>query len=206
MVQAYLRHTDIIDWHHPAVLAQAQQLGQGHSEPIAITKACFEWVRDRICHSVDYQMNPVTCKASEVLHYRTGYCYAKSHLLAALLRANHIPTGFCYQRLTVDDQGAPYCLHGLNGVYLEPGGWYRIDARGNNATVNTQFTPPQAQLAYLPQRPGEVDFPQIFADPLPRVLTVLQGGSRWDELLNILPDISPDTWARAGGKAIAVIP
>jgi len=39
-------------------------------------------------------MNPVTCKASDVLIYGTGYCYAKSHLLAALLRANAIPAGF----------------------------------------------------------------------------------------------------------------
>lgn len=26
--------------------------------------------------------NPVTCRASEVLVHGTGYCYAKSHLLA----------------------------------------------------------------------------------------------------------------------------
>ena len=33
-------------------------------------------------------------------------------------RANGIPTGLCCQRLSVGDEGAPYCLHGLNAVYL----------------------------------------------------------------------------------------
>jgi len=66
-----------------------------------------------------------------VLKYKTGYCYAKSHLLAALLRANNIPAGLCYQRLTIENDMLPYCLPALNAVYLPKYGWYRIDARGN---------------------------------------------------------------------------
>nr|WP_320193052.1 transglutaminase family protein [uncultured Desulfobacter sp.] len=66
-----------------------------------------------------------------VLKYKTGYCYAKSHLLAALLRACNIPAGLCYQRLTIANNKAPFCLHGLNAVYLQRHGWYRIDSRGN---------------------------------------------------------------------------
>jgi transglutaminase-like putative cysteine protease len=203
-MEAYLRSTQIIDWQHSAVLAQAQQLAAGQPTQIAIAKACFEWVRDCIHHSVDYQMNPVTCKASDVLHHKTGYCYAKSHLLAALLRANDILTGFCYQRLSVDDQGAPYCLHGLNAVYLEEFGWYRIDARGNNANVNAQFTPPQAQLAYLPQLIEESDFPQVLAEPLPRVVKALQAGSSWDELQQQLPDVTRQDWETKVGAAISI--
>jgi hypothetical protein len=42
----------------------------------------------RVKHSGDYQLNPVTCSASEVLAADTGFCCAKSQLLAALLRAN----------------------------------------------------------------------------------------------------------------------
>jgi len=75
-------------------------------------------------------MNPVTLKASEVLENKTGFCYAKSHLLAAFLRANRIPSGLCYQRLSVYENGPPFCLHGLNAVFLPGIGWYRIDARG----------------------------------------------------------------------------
>ncbi|MDJ0574080.1 MAG: transglutaminase family protein [Xenococcaceae cyanobacterium MO_234.B1] len=117
-MKEYLQVTEIINWQHPEILQLAHELSQGKNNPEEIAKACFEWVRDEICHSVDYKMNPVTCCASEVLKHKTGYCYAKSHLLAALLRANSIPAGFCYQRLSVYDDGAPYCLHGFNAVYL----------------------------------------------------------------------------------------
>ncbi|WP_239651504.1 transglutaminase-like domain-containing protein [Neosynechococcus sphagnicola] len=146
-LQAYLQASAVIDWHHPGILALAQKLAAGQQSPSAIAKACFEWVRDQIHHSSDYQMNPVTCRASDVLQYQTGYCFAKSHLLAALLRANGVPTGFCYQRLSLDDQGAPYTLHGFNGVYLPDIGWYRVDARGNREGVNTQFIPPRRKFS-----------------------------------------------------------
>jgi transglutaminase-like putative cysteine protease len=94
-MKEYLQTSETIDWHTPAILELAKAIASEHQSQTAIAKACFEWVRDQIRHSVDYQMNPVTCCASEVLQYQTGYCFAKSHLLAALLRANRIPTGFC---------------------------------------------------------------------------------------------------------------
>lgn len=188
-MEAYLEASTVIDWQHPTVLEQAGQLAAGHDQPEAIAKACFEWVRDQIHHSVDYQMNPVTWRASDVLKYKTGYCFAKSHLLAALLRANDIPAGFCYQRLSIDDQGAPYSLHGFNAVYLPRIGWYRIDPRGNKAGVNAQFTPPHVQLAYPIRLPEEAEFEPIFAAPLPIVVEALQSGQTWDEMLQKLPDI-----------------
>ena len=82
----YLASTDIIDWETPAVRLLAAELATGTADPLEITRRSFEWVRDEIKHSCDYQLNPVTCNASEVLAEGTGYCYAKSHLLAALLR------------------------------------------------------------------------------------------------------------------------
>jgi transglutaminase-like putative cysteine protease len=90
-----------------------------------------------------------------VLEHGTGLCYAKSHLLAAVLRANGIPAGFCYQRLSRDEPGAPYCLHGLNSVYLPAYGWCPIDARGNKSGVDAQFGPPERRLAFAIQFPGE---------------------------------------------------
>ncbi|CAN1210153.1 Transglutaminase-like superfamily protein [Tumidithrix helvetica PCC 7403] len=134
-------------------------------------------------------MNPLTCRASDVLKYQTGYCFAKSHLLAALLRANHIPTGFCYQRLSVFDNGAPYSLHGFNALYLKDFGWYRVDARGNRQDVDAQFAPPQEKLAYRLQFPEEADFQEILAEPLPVVVRALQTQRTWDELLQDLPDL-----------------
>jgi transglutaminase-like putative cysteine protease len=188
-MEAYLAATEIIDWQQPTVLQLARKIASTCEDKPVIAQACFEWVRDKIYHSVDYRRNPVTCKASEVLNHKTGYCYAKSHLLAALLRANDIPTGFCYQRLSIDDRGAPYCLHGLNAVYLDEFGWYRIDARGNKLGINAQFTPPIEQLAFSLRLPEEVDIEGIFSHPLPVVITALQTYNRWDELLANLPDI-----------------
>jgi transglutaminase-like putative cysteine protease len=90
-MNAFLQATEIIDWEHPAVLACARSLASPHNTANQIAQACFEYVRDEIHHSFDAQMNPITCRASDVLHHKTGYCFAKSHLLAALLRANQIP-------------------------------------------------------------------------------------------------------------------
>jgi transglutaminase-like putative cysteine protease len=189
-MKEYLKVSEVIDWQHPTIMEQAQQISEECDTPSSIAKACFEWVRDEICHSVDYQMNPVTCRASDVLKYKTGYCYAKSHLLAALLRANQIPTGFCYQRLSMDDQNAPYSLHGFNAIHLPEIGWYRVDARGNKEGVDAQFCPPQERLAFKTRLPGEQDFQAILTAPLPIVVEALQAQATWDEMLHHIPDIS----------------
>lgn len=183
---AYLQATDVIDYEHPAVRQLARDLGGG--TPVEIAQRCFEWVRDEVRHSNDYKLNPVTCSASEVLAARTGYCYAKSHLLAALLRANDIPTGFCYQRLSQDDEELTFCLHGLNSVYLPEYGWYRVDARGNKTNVNTQFVPPVEKLAYTPQLKGEMDFTEVLAEPRPEVIRALRTYSTYEALNDHLPD------------------
>jgi len=196
-MKAYLQASEVIDHQHPEVLALARKIAAAPmNESIApegkllrIAEGCFEWVRDEIHHSYDYQLNPVTCRASEVLRHRTGYCYAKSHLLAALLRANGIPAGFCYQRLSVNDQGVPYSLHGFNAVYLPESGWYRVDARGNRSGINAQFTPPQERLAYKIRLPEEADFPAILPEPLPIVVNALQSHKTWNALLKQLPDV-----------------
>jgi hypothetical protein len=195
-METYLQVSEIIDWNHPTVLELATQLASERKTTIAIAKACFEWVRDEIRHSFDYQLNPVTCRASDVLRHKTGYCYAKSHLLAALLRANSIPAGFCYQRLSIHDSGAPYSLHGFNAVYLPDFGWYRVDARGNRQDVNAQFEPPQEKLAFRIQFSEEADFENIFSEPLSVVVEALQTYNTWDNLLLHLPDVFPETWEK----------
>jgi transglutaminase-like putative cysteine protease len=189
-MEEYLKVSEVIDWQHPEIMEGAKQIASGYQTPTAIAKACFEWVRDEIRHSYDYQMSPVTCRASDVLQHKTGYCYAKSHLLAALLRANEIPAGLCYQRLSIDDKGAPYSLHGFNAIHLPEVGWYRVDPRGNKEGVNAQFTPPQEQLAFKIQFSEEADFPAIFSEPLQVVIEGLQAQKTWDDMLRNLPDIS----------------
>ena len=166
----------------------AEKLSRDFSVDSDIAKACFEWVRDEIKHSWDYKLNSVTCKASDVLKHGTGYCYAKSHLLAALLRANSIPAGLCYQRLSINDDGAPYSLHGLNAVYLKNFGWYRIDARGNKKGVNAGFTPPVEQLAFPIIDVKEKDFSDILIRPHTTVINALLINDSIDAVFKNLPD------------------
>jgi len=188
-MQLYLQQSEIINWQHPAILAKAAELAAELPDKTGIARSCFTFVRDQIRHSWDYRQNPVTCRASDVLKQATGYCYAKSHLLAALLRANGIPAGLCYQRLSVGDNGPPFCLHGLNAVWLKGYGWYRIDARGNKPGVDAQFCPPMEQLAFRLQSADEHDLPEIWADPLPVVVQVLAKCATVEEVYKNLPDI-----------------
>jgi len=188
-MQAFLEHSEYIDWRHPAVLARAAELAAGAAGDAEIARRCFEFVRDEIRHSWDFRLNPVTCKASDVLHHATGYCYAKSHLLAALLRANHIPAGLCYQRLAVGTEGPPWCLHGLNAVYLDGHGWYRVDARGNKPSVQADFCPPVERLAYPVRAPGEADVSGIWSTPMPAVVKVLTESMTCEQVNQNLPDL-----------------
>lgn len=192
-MKAYLKPSKYIDFDDRKISEKATELSAGIQEQLLIAKSCYMFVRDEILHSWDYRKNPATCRASEVLKHRTGYCYAKSHLLAALLRANGIPSGLCYQRLSVGDSGAPYCLHALNAIYLEDYGWYRCDSRGNTANVNAQFTPPHEALAVPIREPEEYDLPEIWAKPLPVVTEVLERYSDVAEVHANLPDIA--LWA-----------
>jgi transglutaminase-like putative cysteine protease len=186
---AYLESSLYIDFDHLDVAALAAKLAVGAADELTLARRCFEFVRDEIRHSWDYRQNPVTCRASDVLRHGTGYCYAKSHLLAALLRANGLPAGLCYQRLSVGDSGAPYCLHGLNAVFLKDFGWYRIDARGNKPGVSAEFCPPREVLAFPIRGQLECDLPEIWTEPLPVVVRVLEGYADVTAVHDNLPDI-----------------
>ena len=187
--EKYLQNTAIINWQHPAIIECSEKIISNSKSDLEYIQKAFEYVRDEIQHSWDFKTKIVTCSASEVLEYKTGYCYAKSHLLAALLRAQKIPTGFCYQRLSLEDNGPPYCLHGLNAVLVNKYVWYRIDARGNKEGVNAQFTPPVEKLAFLATEKLEKDLPEIWCDPLPVVVEALQKYKSVEELYENLPDI-----------------
>ena len=181
--QYYLEHTEIIDWQNPNVRALASRLSDQRGS-VFTARNCFEWVRDEVRHSLDEELRLVTCSASRVLEEGHGLCYAKSHLLAALLRANGIAAGFSYQRLQDGPDG--YCLHGFNGLYLPEIGWYRVDARGNKPGVNARFDPPQEHLAFSNTAAGEIDYGMILPKPWPTVVRVLH--SRGDLTQLKLPD------------------
>ncbi len=188
----YLESSKYINWRNSEILEKASNLSQGVGNKETIAKLCFEYVRDEIKHSWDFELNPVTCKASDVLKNGTGYCYAKSHLLAALLRANGIPTGLCYQRVTITNE-PPFCLHGLNAVYLKNYGWYRIDARGNKVGVDAMFCPPVEKLAFSTIAEGELTLPEIWSEPLSIIIKALEENSTWSQVAKNLPDAKLET-------------
>ena len=188
-MQKYLEETEIIDYKNIKVYTLAMDLAKNCKTDIQIAQKCFEYVRDNINHSGDYQDEITTYKASDVLKYKTGWCYAKSHLLAALLRANGIPAGFSYQRLSCSEYKKDiYCLHGLNNIYLKEYGWYRVDARGNKEGVNAQFTPPYEQLAFeLGEH--EFDLPEPLDEPLDEVIESLKTHRCYAEMVENFPDL-----------------
>lgn len=173
----YLAEDEIVNYSHPLVQETARHLQASSDQEVKRIDATFTFVRDTIPHSWDAQNPRVTCRASEVLEQKTGICYAKSHLLAALLRAQGIPAGFCYQRLTLGDTPeSGYALHALNAVYVSNlARWVRIDARGNKPGVQAEFSLEQEKLAF-PVRPefDEIDYPTIYAQPQRKVVDVLR--------------------------------
>ena len=183
----FLRSTELIDWHDPEIRALAQRLAV-HDRPYETAARCFDWVRDEISHSFDVETQLVSCTASDTLRNRTGICYAKSHLLAALLRANGIPAAFGYQRLSIDEAGTAFCLHGFNYVHLADHGWHPIDPRGNRAGIETRFDPPNVSLAFNIRVPGEKTFTTVFMEPLDCVVQCLRSQRTVEALRNGLPD------------------
>ncbi len=177
---AYLGADDVVQSDHHEIVRLAAELRGGARDDTAFAKAAYEWVRGQVTHSVDARDPRVTVTATEVLAARTGLCYAKSHLLTAIMRAQGIPTGLCYQRLA--DGDGSHVLHGLVAVHLD-GRWHRLDPRGNNANVNARFTLDREQLAYIADpAAGEVDYPDVLVRPAPVVLAALRGS---DDVLEL---------------------
>jgi len=184
----FLQPTMVIDSAAGTIVAAAAEIAGDATDDEQVARRCFLWVRDFVRHSSDHRIPIVTCTASEVLKHRVGFCYAKSHLLAALLRARGIPAALCYQRLSLDSAGSAFCLHGLVAVLLQHHGWYRVDPRGDKPGITTDFRPPVEQLAFTPRLPGEMDLPGRFPDALPCVVSALQKWPTADEVAMNLPD------------------
>ena len=186
----YLKEDDVIDYSDESITQLADELYKKADSETEYIKAAFEFVRDEVSHSADINEDMITCSASEVLIARHGICFAKSHLLAALLRCKSIPTGFCYQKLTFGDETSPVLVyHGLNGVYLnEYKKWIRLDARGNKGKINAQFSIDEEQLAYLVcTEKGEEDGLVIYPAPDVKILEKLKNNKTRTALWNDLP-------------------
>ena len=189
-IARYLAADETVDFHHELIIQLSEKLSGRAKNQTDYIRLAYEYVRDRISHSADIGHDVITCSASEVLEAGHGICFAKSHLLAALLRLKGIPAGFCYQRLLLDDDTAPVLIyHGLNGVYIEEcHKWIRLDARGNKEGVNACFSIDVEQLAF-PVRPqlGEKDILTVYPDPDKKVLDKLRIYKTRTELWENLP-------------------
>jgi transglutaminase-like putative cysteine protease len=194
-LEPYLASTDVIDWRSPAISDAVRSIVPPGSGDVEAARRLFEWARDRIPHSNDARLEIVTCKSSDVLRHGTGICYAKSHLLAAMLRASGIPAGFSYQILRDDLPDGGMVLHGFNGLFLKSlNRWIRVDSRGNTGKINAQFSLEEEQLAFWPDpHRGELTDDRIFASPLPAVIQCLTESksvsAMWPNLPNALPDL-----------------
>jgi transglutaminase-like putative cysteine protease len=170
----YLQADAVVDADHHSIRKSASHLTLGLASDIDKARALFEWVRDTIPHTRDVGREEVTCAASQVLSVGTGICYAKAHLLAALLRARGIPAGFCYQvyQEELHASSSGMALHGLNGIYLQSlQRWVRADCRGNTDGNDAQFSTDAERLAF-----PTLEFldNRIYARPLPHVVQALQ--------------------------------
>ena len=157
----YLKETNCIDFSNLLIVQKVDALKSASSDKLDYIERAYKFVRDEIPHSWDAKLTVVSKKASDVLKNKTGICWTKSCLLAALLRANKIPSGISYQYLTrANDASDGYIIHALNTVYIDSlQKWIRLDARGNKAGVNAQFSLEKEILAF-PARPefGEKDY------------------------------------------------
>lgn len=185
IMKEFLLETESIDYNNPIIQEKVLELKKQSSDKLDYIENSYYFVRDEIPHSWDINSGIVSRNASDVLKNRTGICWTKSCLLAALLRANKIPSGITYQLLTrADDASEGYMIHALNTVYVDK--WIRLDARGNKDGVNAQFSLEEEHLAYqVRSELGEIDYKENYSDLDSRLIKILS------ESVNVL-EISTD--------------
>ncbi len=189
-LNGYLEDTIVVDWQTPIVYEKTRALTAGLEAVDDRLRALFEFVRDEIDHSFDIETDELTCNASQVLRSGHGLCYAKSHLLAAMIRGCGIPAGFAFQRLRSEGEGSRFVLHGFVGVYLtDRERWVALDARGDNDEVATVFSLEEPSLAYVPDPElGEETLPLVYSKPVKHIVEMLSKAGSLERVRRTLPD------------------
>ena len=176
-INSYLTFSHYIDGDNPSIQRKAAELKERSENEIELVKNTYYFVRDEIKHSWDVQDKRVTITATDVLREQVGICWAKANLLVALLRANEIPAGICYQRLTLGDTpDTGYCIHALNAVYIQTKNkWILLVARGNKEGVNAEFSIDKERLAFpIRAEYDEIDYKTVYAEPLQMTMDILE--------------------------------
>ncbi len=188
-MEKFLKEHKYIDFSDPIIKQKANELFNMVDSDTNKARIAFEFVRDEIPHSFDIDAKVITAKASDVLKYKTGICHAKSNLLAALLRSQNIPTGFCFQHLLLsEDIPDTYCVHCFNAIYVE-GHWIKVDARGNTNGKNAQFSLDQPILAFTNRKEyNEYFWSGIYSEPHLKTMKLLDESKSLEDLINNFPD------------------
>ena len=186
---AFLEEDLYIDFSLAVIQDKARELFYGIHNDIEKAKTAYEYVRDKIPHTFDIRADIITAKASDVLIYNTGICHAKANLLAALLRSQKIPAGFCFQHLTLaDDDSLGYCVHCYNAVFLE-NHWMKVDARGNTNGINAQFYLTEPQLAFsVRNQYDEYFWEGIYSKPHSATMLMLENANSLQDIIDNIPD------------------
>jgi transglutaminase-like putative cysteine protease len=189
-MRIFLQESKYMDFSAPIVVEKARTLCDGIFDDIQKARVAYVFVRDNIPHSFDVDAKVITAKASDVLLHCTGICHAKANLLAALLRSQGIPSGFCFQRLTrAGDDSKGWCVHCYNAVWLD-GHWIKLDARGNANGKNARFSLGEPILAFpCRSQYQEYFWPGIYANPHAETMNLLERAVSLQEVLENLPDM-----------------
>ncbi len=189
MLKDFLLESKYIDYHAPIIQKKTTELFTANMNEEEKVKVAYEFVRDKIPHSFDCNAQIITAKASDVLKYETGICHAKANLLAALLRSQGIPTGFCFQHITLmNDDSLGYCVHAYNAVFVN-GKWIKLDARGNKPGINAQFSMETPILAYQNREQyDEYFWKGIYATPHATTMQMLEKAQSLQDILENIPD------------------
>ncbi len=189
-LNGYVEDTIVVDWQTPIVYEKTRALTAELSGIDDRLRALFEFVRDEIHHSFDIETDELTCNASQVLRAGHGLCYAKSHLLAAMIRGCGIPAGFAFQRLRSDADPGRFALHGFVGVYLaDRERWIGLDPRGNTDDIDTTFSLDAPSLAYTPDPElGEETQTLVYSKPVKHIVEMLSKAGSLERARRTLPD------------------
>lgn len=190
----FLKENKYVDFTSPVIIEKADELFHKIDNDAEKVKTAYEFVRDEIPHSFDINAKIITAKASDVLIHKTGICHTKANLLAALLRLQKIPVGFCFQRITLaKDDSIGYCVHCYNAVFVE-GHWIKLDARGNENGINAQFSLQEPILAYTNRKEyDEYFWNGIFANPHKDTMKMLENASSLQDIIDNIPDYVNET-------------
>ena len=180
----FLKASEYIDFTNQLIIDKCEEFKEENQSKEEYAKLAFEFVRDEIKHSADKNIEKITIKASDVLEEQSGLCFAKTHLLAALLRINNIPCGVCYQRLVSSTEEGTFHLHGFNAIYLKKHGWFNVDPKGENV----EFCPPNNALIHEANKEGEYTDDYVYDKPHDYVTDAMLKSETTSDFLKNIPD------------------